>query len=54
MKSIVVIVLVLMVLSFLWSLFMGAIKIALLIGAGVVVVGIIKAILGKSESSGSP
>ena len=50
MKSVVLIVLALMVLSFLWSLFVGAIKLAIFIGIAVVVLGALKAFLGKSGS----
>ena len=49
MKSIVLIVLALMILSFLWSLFVGAIKLAIFIGIAVVL-GALKAFLGKSDS----
>ena len=48
MKSIVLIILALMALSFLWSLFVGAIKLAIIIGVAFVVVGAIKAFLDKS------
>lgn len=52
MKSVIIIVLILMAVSFLWSLFIGAIKWAIIIGVGFVVVGAIKAALGNSDSGG--
>ncbi len=51
MKTIALVILALMVLSFLWSLLMGAIKWAIIIGIGLFLWGVVKAWLGKSGST---
>lgn len=52
MKIVALIVLAIMVLSFLWSLIMGAIKWAIIIGVGLFLWGALKALLAKSGSTG--
>lgn len=49
MKSILLIVVALGILSILWSLFLGAIKWAIIIGVALVIVGALKNMLGKSD-----
>lgn len=52
MKIFALIVLAILVLSLLWSLIMGAIKWAIIIGVGLFLWGALKAWLGKSSSTG--
>ena len=51
MKIIALIVLAFLVLSFLWSLIMGAIKCAIIIGVALFLWGVIKTWLGKSSTT---
>lgn len=51
MKTIALIVLAFLVLSFLWSLIMGAIKWAIIIGVALFLWGVLKTWLGKSSTT---